>query len=479
LAKFKQNRQSHVMLLPPSIDDFIPESHFARVVSSIVDKLNTNSIENKYSHLGQNTYHPKILLKILFYGYATGSRSGRKLAGLCEVDCAFMYLSQMYRPDFRTINDFRKNNAFEIEGFFVDVVKVCAGLGMVKVGAISIDGSKIRANASAKRTKDRQGYEKWLEKLEGEIKQILKEADEVDAKEDDLYGDNRGDELPKEIRKKHALKEKIEEILKDFDDRNPKINLTDPDANFMKAPKSAIDTAYNGQIAVTDNQIIVAADVSKSANDRGELSKMIEQTEDGLDIEINQILADSGYSSCDNYEYLARREKDAYIPDQYFEKVKQKAYEDEKNKYHLENFIFDKQNSCYICPEGKTLKYHKKRITKQAKIKRNQAIYKGNDCLNCKVKHLCTKSKQRTISRDLREDLVLAMREKLLSSEGQQIYRRRLYTVEPPFAHLKYNLGYKTFLLRSIKKVRAEFKLMCIGYNLRKIWSFKTTVAAA
>lgn len=106
MSKFKPLRESQIMLLPPTVEDFVPDGHFSRLVSKIVDALNSSAIENKYSSLGQNTYHPKILLKILFYGYATGIRSGRKLAALCETDTAFMYLAQMYRPDFRTINDF-------------------------------------------------------------------------------------------------------------------------------------------------------------------------------------------------------------------------------------------------------------------------------------------------------------------------------------------------------------------------------------
>jgi len=225
VAKFKPKRDKQIMLLPPAIEDFIPESHFARVVSGIVDGLDTSTIEDKYSHLGQNTYHPKLLLKIFFYGYATGTRSGRKLATACETDCAFMYLAQMYRPDFRTINDFRKNNIIEIEGFFLDVIKICADLGLAKAGSISIDGSKIRANASAKRTKDKQSYKLWLERIEAEIAKMLKEAGEIDKREDKEYGDKRGDELPKEIREKAALKKKISDCLSSFsDDEKQKLN---------------------------------------------------------------------------------------------------------------------------------------------------------------------------------------------------------------------------------------------------------------
>ena len=477
MAKFKQNRQSYVMLLPPSIEDFIPESHFARVVSSIVDELDTNSIENKYSHLGQNTYHPKILLKILFYGYATGIRSGRKLSMLLETDTAFMYLSQMYKPDFRTINDFRKNNASEIEGYFVDIVKICKNLGMIKLGSISVDGSKIRANAAATRTRDKKGYEEWLEKIKGQIKDMLLEADYTDKEEDRLYKNKRGDELPKKLEKKDRLRKKIRQAVKKIKDETTKVNLTDNDAKYMKDGSGKIKLSYNGQISVSDNQIIVAADITSQANDRLELKSMIEKTEENTSRKVREVLADAGYSSYDNYEYLNDKNIDGYIPDDHFSQVNSKSYKQTSKRYHHENFMFDKNNNCYICPEGKNLKFYKKRISDRGKIKRRQVIYRGSKCHLCMAKPNCTTQKQRTVARELRQELLEDMREKLLTDKGKQKYKKRMHRVEPPFGHLKHNLGYKMFHLRSLKKVRSEFKLMCIGYNLRKIWKYQLVTA--
>lgn len=472
MAKFKPLKKDQLLLLPPFLEEFIPENHLARVVSEIVDSLDTSNIELKYSELGQNAYHPKIILKILFYGYATGIRSGRKIATKCETDTAFMYLAQMYKPDFRTINDFRKDNIKEIEHYFVDIIKICQELGLVKIGSIAIDGTKIRANATSSRSKDKEGYEKWLQKVEEEIREILKEAEKTDEEEDRKYGDRRGDELPESLRKKEHLKEKIKQVLKNFGkDKEEKINLTDPDANYMQEKKGVVRASYNCQVSVAEDQIIVGAAVSKEANDRTELTKMIEFTEENLGEEVKTIVADSGYSSYDNYEYLRKREKNAYIPDQYFEKVKNKEYEEQK--YHRENFTYDKECDCYICPEGKTLTRYKKRISNKGRRKWKQVIYKGTECMECSVKNLCTKQKARTYARELREDLQEEMREKLLTKEGSKKYKWRLYTAEPPFGHFKHNLGYKRFLLRTLEKVQAEFKLMCIGYNLMKICNYK------
>ena len=325
MAKFKAYRRDQLHLLPHSLEEYVPEGHISRMIYEVVEGLDTSGIEARYSELGQNTYHPKIILKLLFYGYATGVRSGRKIALRCESDTSYMYLSEMYRPDFRTINDFRKNNLKEIEGYFVEVVRVCKGLGMVKLGDISIDGSKLRANASSKRSKDKETYEVWLKNIEEEIRKMLEEAGKIDQEEDEMYGDNRGDELPEEIRTKEKLKAKIKEVLDKFNkEKKEKINLTDFDSQFMQERKGVIRSSYNCQVAVTEGQVIVGADVVTGREDHKQLASMVEQAEEVLEEEIKEVIADSGYASYDNYEYLYQRDKVGYIPDHYFRELKRR-----------------------------------------------------------------------------------------------------------------------------------------------------------
>ena len=144
MARFKPLRDDQGFLLPPLLSDFVPEGHLARLVSAVVDDMDTSAIEGKYSERGQRTYHPKILLKLLFYGYAVGLRSGRKIAAACETDTAFMYLAQMHRPDFRTVNDFRKNNSQEIASLFSSILAVGLELGMDRVGLIAVDSTRSR-----------------------------------------------------------------------------------------------------------------------------------------------------------------------------------------------------------------------------------------------------------------------------------------------------------------------------------------------
>ena len=480
MAKFKSYRKDQLYLLPPCLEDYVPEGHLARVVYEVVEGLDTTAIEDRYSELGQNTYHPKIFLKLLFYGYATGVRSGRKIGVRCETDTAYMYLAEMYRPDFRTINDFRKSHLSLIEGYFVEIVKICKDLGMIKVGEITIDGSKIKANAAPRMSKDKAGYEAWLERIEEQIKEILKEADEVDAEEDQLYGEQRGDELPKELQSKVSLRDKIKEVLRQWEgEEKEKINLTDPESRFMKERKGVIVPSYNCQVAVTEGQVIVGADAVMEENDRKQLVPMVEQAEATVGASFPEVIADSGYGSYGNYEYLSIHEKTGYIPDQYFEKVKHGEYEKAENKYHKENFRYDEERDLYICPEGKELPFYKERDSEEGVIPRRQWIYQGEDCDRCPVSGRCTKAKYRTIAREKREPLQEEMRRRLLLEEGREKYKKRLYWVEPIFGHLKYNLGFKSFLLRGLEKVRGEFKLMCIGYNLRKIFSYKMALKAA
>lgn len=465
MAKFKPYIADQIMLFPNSINDYVPQDHLARLVNKVVERLDTADIENKYSNLGQNTYHPKILIKLLFYGYATGERSGRLISRRAETDTAYIYLAQMYKPDFRTINDFRKNNLGELSRYFVDIVHLCKELGMVKIGQINIDGTKIRANAANRLTKTKDDYEKWLERIDKKIKDILDEADQTDSEEDALYGDKRGDELPDDINTEAKLKIKLEKVIKRFKEDKVKINLTDPDARFMKSDEGRINTSYNCQVAVTENQLIVCSEVIQDANDRTALEPMIKAAEQVLKEPVKEVAADSGYSSYDNYEYLSKNDKTGYVPDQNIAKIKTR----EDNKYCQENFKYDKTNDVYVCPEGQTLSLCKARKTDAAYRKWRQTIYRASSCQACRAKPYCTRQPQRTIARDERRGLLEEMRQRLLSKEGREKYLKRLYTTEPVFGNIKHNLGYRYFLLRTLKKAKGEFRLMCIGHNLKKM----------
>ncbi len=462
-SKFKSNLNDQLFLLPPNIDDFIPEGHLARVISEIVNTFDTHKIEERYSYQGQKSYHPKVLIKLWVYGYATGTLSGRKIAMKCETDTAYMYLSSMYRPDFRTINDFRKDNIKSFEGYLIAVIKLCRELGMANVGTIALDGTKIRANASAKQMKDKVMYSQWLNEVEDQLADLTQQADAVNVTEEETLINYRGDEIPKEIRRKETLRKKIRQAidaLKDLDEET--INLTDKDARPIKSA-GQIKPNYNCQGAVTSDGIIVAAYVSNNASDKGQLTPLINQTEKNTGSQVENILADSGYASYANYEWLEQQQKTAYIPDQDYEhRGKLKA-----EPYDKSNFIYNLEKDNYTCPQGKELLFD--RIFVHRTRKQKLRVYKGTQCSTCSVRTDCTNARVRQINQDIREPLREKTRNLLDSPQGKLIYKLRMNMIEPVWGNIKFNKKITMFHLRGLSKVNGEWMLIAIGNNIQKL----------
>ena len=465
MQKFKPITNEQLFLFPPSVEDFIPADHLARVINEVVETIETSEIEAKYSYLGQKSYHPHLLLKILFYGYSVSIRSGRKIAAGCQQDTAFMFLSSMYKPDFRTINDFRKNNIDFIQQSFVHIVQLCKGLGMCKAGMIILEGTKLKANASADRTKSKDQYQQWLERIDADIKNILDEAAQADDAEDEQYGDNRGDELPEGLHSKQKLKEKIKRTLEQINRDKDRINLTDNEAKYIKN-KGSIDLNYNCQAAITEDGIIVGAYTSNNCSDRPETIKSVNIAEQNTGEQYTEVLADSGFASFDNFEELERRYKIIYIPDQQMNTEAEK----ELNPYHRNHFVYDEKKDCFICPENKELPFHNNNFHK--KTKQQSKVYICKDCTMCEKHILCTKGKYRQIHVEKRESLRYQIRERLNSAEGKLKYLKRL-RIESVFGNIKHNLNYLHLYLKGIKKTTAQWQLICIGHNLRKIHQFK------
>ena len=216
-------------LFPPSVQSLIESDDLCMIVNDVVKTLDLSCLYQKVSSEGNPSYHPAMMLKIYFYAYARGIFSSRRIAQALKENIAFIFLSAWQKPDFRTISDFRKNNLKELGLLFAQIVQLCKQLGMVKLGHIAIDGTKIKANASDAATYDR-------DRIEKEIKQWLEHAEAIDRQEDALYGpDKTGDEIPEEIRDPKKRIKKLKELKKKLDaGGREKINQTDPDATFMK-----------------------------------------------------------------------------------------------------------------------------------------------------------------------------------------------------------------------------------------------------
>lgn len=465
MQKFKPVITDQLFLLPPSIEDFVPQGHLARVVNDVVETIDVSAIEKKYSLLGQKSYHPHLILKLLFYGYCTGIRSGRKIAMACQQDTAFMYLACMYKPDFRTINDFRKDNLTFIHHCFSHVVQICKQIGMAKAGTLILDGTKLRANANGGQSKTKEQYEQWLGRIENDITDMLSEADRTDKAEDKLYGNKRGDELPKELHSKQKLKDKIKAALVQIKDDKQRINFTDNDAKYIKG-KTGIDTNYNCQAAITEDGIIVGAYTSNNPSDKSETIRSIEIAEQTSKEKYPNIIADSGYASYSHFETLNNCNKNIYMPDQ----AMLTEIEEEKNPYHRNHFLYDSTKNTFTCPEQKELVYKRTFVSK----KRNQHsdVYVCKACPACDKQQLCTKGKYRNLNIEKREWLRKQIRERLKSSEGQKIYKKRML-IETIFGIIKHNLNYLKLHLRGVEKTTAEWQLICIGYNINRLHKVK------
>ncbi len=450
--------QNQSLLFPPNLLDFIQHYDLCMVVDDVVNTLDLSCLYRKTSYEGNMSYHPKMMLKVLFYSYASGIFSSRRIAKALGENIALIYLAAWQRPDFRTVNNFRRNNLSELEDLFIQIVRLCQQLKMVTLGHISIDGSKFKANAA-----DRQSYDRA--RIEKEMKRLLEKATEKDREEDALYGsDKSGDELPEDIRNRNRRIERLKKLRQQLDQEDKKkLNATDPEAVFMKT-KNRFQTSYNAQASVDEtSQIVIAAKVINT-NDRDQLLPMIEQTAQNTQASVRIVSADAGYSSVNNLEKLEGIEGlDAYIPDDTYQSHS-RGHKD--TSFDKSKFIYDESADVFTCPAGKALAFWQSKQDKCADYR----VYRCRECKVCPHFGECTKNRRgRTIWRMVGEERIKAMRSKLDSDTGKAIYAKRKHIVEPVFGHIKTVIGFTGFHLRGLHKVNGEFMLVAIAHNLKKI----------
>lgn len=295
-------RRDQSMMLPENMRDWLPDDHPVWFFIDAVKQLELTQFYGRYrtGAQGRAAYDPEMMVTMLLYAYAHGIRSSREIERLIQQDAAFGAITSRHRVDHATICRFRKTHLEELEDLFVQVVGACVAAGMVRTTTVAIDGTKIAANASqAANVTDEQ-----LKKLAAKV---FAEAEAIDEKEDERYGDRRGDEIPEELVDPAAriefLREQLAGQKPPKDGGEKKINKTDPDSKVMKTPDGYVQ-GYNAQLAVAENQIVVAADLTDEANDVRQLEPMIRQTEDNLDAAdaapVKAFVADAGYLSAEN-----------------------------------------------------------------------------------------------------------------------------------------------------------------------------------
>jgi hypothetical protein len=261
------------------------------------------------------------------------------------------------------------------------------------------------------------------------------------------------------------LKEEIKEVLEQMNSDKERANLTDTEAKFIKN-KGKIDLNYSCQTAITEDDIIVGAYTTNCPSDRTETIKSVNDAELNAADNYKEILADSGYASLDNFEELDRRDKIIYIPDQQMNAEGEKA----QNPFHRNHFIYNEQKDCFVCPENKELPFYGNHTHKRTK--QQSKVYICKDCPACDKQALCTKGRYRQIHIEKREHLRHQIRERLNSAAGKLTYLKRM-RIEPVFGNIKHNLNYVHLYLKGIEKTTAEWQLICIGHNLKKIHKLK------
>ena len=435
---FRPWKIDQAQLLPPSVQDYVPADHLSRFIVALVqESLDLKAITDSYtSALGQPPFDPRLMTALLLNGYASGIYSSRRIAKACIERADFMMIVALDAPDFRTISDFRKRHLKALAGLFVQVLKLAEKAGLVKLGHVALDGTKIKANASKHKAMSYARMKQRDAELQAEVDRWLEAAEAADTEEDKLHGNKRGDEMPKWVADKQKRIEKIrvaqaeleaeakaaadeerrvraeEEARREAegkgkpgpkqappsDEPDPKAqrNFTDPESRIMKTKDGYIQ-GYNAQAAVDGcAQIIVACDLNANGSDQGQLVPVVDAIEANLGRKPAQVSADSGYCSEANIEALAAREIDGYI------------------------------------------------AAGRAKHPTDPGRGSGGPRTQ-------------------------GMRKKIADGGFETPYRFRKQIVEAVFGQIKQARGFRQFLLRGVENVRAEWAMICLAHNLVKL----------
>ena len=416
---FRPYDQDTLLLMPPSVRDWVDPDGLPAFIDALVEELDLAPFLAAHDEpRGMPPYHPAMMLKVLLYGYVVGVRSSRKLEERLRSDVGFMYLAGQARPDHKTISEFRRRHLAALSGLFLESLRLCQAAGMVRLGRVALDGTKVKANASRHKA---MSYGRMAEReaaLEDEVARILEEAEAIDAAEDAAFGEARGDELPEALRRpetrlarireaKAALEAEARERSADpaaVPDPKAQRNFTDPDSRIMLSKPDGWIYGYNAQAVVDDaHGVIVATDLDASTTDTGHLPALVDQIEANTGQRPGRLLADAGYQSDENLAHLEARGIDAYVA------VKRERH----------------SAPPAAAPRGRI----------PAGLSRRER-----------------------------------MARKLRTKRGRAHYARRKVIVEPVFGQLKEARGFRRFSLRGRAKVTAEWHLVCAVHNLGKLF---------
>ncbi len=504
-AVFKSEPGKQPELFPVNIFDMIPDNHPVRLVNQVVDQLDISRIMSKYKGGGTSSFHPRMMLKVLFYSYLSNIYSCRKMEKALQENIHFMWLSGRSTPDFRTINYFRgRRLKDEIDSLFTSIVKMLFDLGHVSLQKQYIDGTKIESVANRYTFVWKKSVEKNKAKLDEKIKKVLAEIHaQIKSDNEDNSGPDNGvafnsEELKKKISEiNEAAKQKgditkdtikqikkidkeflpklkqYEEQLETLDGRNS-YSKTDPDATFMRLKDDHLQSgqlkpSYNAQIS-TENQFLTHYSIHQTTVDTTTLEGHLDGFEQRYEMQSTEVIADAGYGSEENYEMLEGKNIDGYVKYNYFHKEQSRSWKN--NPFIVQNLHYNAQEDYYVCPMGQKMQnIGKKTVTSTNGYERALTIYEAQRCQGCPMRGQCHNrqgNRKIEVSHRLNE-LKARARELLNSDKGLEHRSRRPVEVEAVFGQMKFNNRFTRFTHRRLDKVTMEFALMAIGHNLRKL----------
>lgn len=471
MSGFVNPERDQILLLPPSIGELIPPEHPVRLFDDIMAQIAPRPFRAGYDKvMGRPAYDPMILLRILLWAYMNGERSSRKIARACHENIVFIYLAGSYRPDFRTLCLFRKGNRDAIKSALKNTIGIATGLEVSSFTQVNVDGTKLRADASKGAQSKLKRLEEQAEELAGEI---LRQAESADKSEDEEHGGGDGcAKLPGTLRGKKERLRRIEEAKEKFGQAPDAktANTTDPDSTYMKKVGGP---GYNGQAAVdTQSRLITAEDLTNNTSDNAQLIGQVEQHKENTGADSGTVAADAGYCGGKNLRDSQESGYEPYIPQHENLDDKKGKSEDGAHKFTHKDFKYDKEQDVYRCPAGKLLKFKQYRVDPKATGDVRIKVYQCRECNNCALRTRCTKAKHgRQLHISEYDEELRAAEARLATPEGKKRYAKRKSTVETVFGYVKRLLRFRRLSLRGLAGARAEWSLVCLVYNVRRLMS--------
>jgi transposase len=504
---FKEYSQGQGVLFPPTIESMIPLDSPVRLVNHIVDELDLCQINFGYKGGGNSSYHPRMLLKVLFYAYLNNVYSCRKIESQLEQNLHYIWLSGNQHPNFRTINNFRSLRLKDsIHKLFVQLVYMLVDMGYITLKEVYVDGTKIEAKSNRYSFVWRKSVEKNKAKLEARIRGILSQINEGIAQDNEgdnepptpinskelreriaaINRENRTKEDEKQIKQleeKHLPKlEEYENHLETLSERNS-YSKTDQDATFMRMKEDHMQNgqlkpAYNVQIG-TENQFITHFGFFHNPTDTRTLKPFLSTWQSYYGKILKKVTADSGYGSEENYDFLEANQVQAFVKYNYFHKEQTRSFRNDLSK--AENLYYNQKLDYFVCPMGQHMTPWRTFIkTNDYGYESQITVYRAQNCTDCPVRGACYKAKedQREIevNHNLRRHKQIA-RENLTSEEGLMHRSRRPVEVEADFGQIKNNKHYNRFRHFSKSKVEMDFAILAIAFNIRKMFSTRARPA--